>query len=194
MALMLVVSSVDFQGVSVRPAIVMAGTAYERRYEFWQVALFSILLVITVCFLLSCFRQLVRKAKGMEVFVSKDQKPNERLTMIPICWVFCIIWSCLCYWQTGKLESLTIGILGSGCLLCFAGAFTYFALNEFEYFQDIEKLNRKIDMHNKKIDGMEATREKLQKDLCDGKLNLPNIPNQKFETLSNVKKLKELQE
>jgi len=40
-------------------------------------------------------------------------------------------------------------------------ALTYFSLNEFDYFQDIGKLNKQIDKHNKKIEKMEKKKAEI---------------------------------
>ena len=67
-------------------------------------------------------------------------------------WFACIIWASIGYSITGWNEFISMGIFGSGCLILFARAYTYFSLNDFEYLQDVEKLNKKIDRHNKNID------------------------------------------
>jgi hypothetical protein len=77
-------------------------------------------------------------------------------------WFACILWASLGYWVSGWMEFISFGIFGSGCVLMFARAYTYFSLNDFEYFQDVEKLNKKIDRHNKNIDDMELKKSEIQ--------------------------------
>lgn len=46
-------------------------------------------------------------------------------------------------------------------------------MNDFEYFQDVEKLNKYIDKHNQKVDENQVKRKQIQKELADGTLLLP---------------------
>jgi hypothetical protein len=46
-------------------------------------------------------------------------------------------------------------------------------LNSYDYFEDVEKLNKKIDKHNKNIEFMENKKIEVQKALLDGTLLLP---------------------
>jgi hypothetical protein len=41
-------------------------------------------------------------------------------------------------------------------------------LNEYEIFQDVERLNISIDNHNQKIKETEENRAEIQKKLADG--------------------------
>jgi hypothetical protein len=72
------------------------------------------------------------------------------------------MWGSLGFWVTGWIEFISFGIFGSGCLIMFARAYTYFCLNDFEYLQDVEKLNKKIDRHNKNINDMELKKAEIQ--------------------------------
>lgn len=65
---MVIVSSLDITGVTLMPAIVMPGTKYEKTFMYWEVAGYSILLVFSWFFIVGCYRQLIRKAKKMEVY------------------------------------------------------------------------------------------------------------------------------
>ena len=65
------------------------------------------------------------------------------------------------------------GTCGAGSVLCFLRAYVFFAMNDFDYFQDVKKLNAYIDRHNKKIDENEKKRLQIQQDLADGTLMLP---------------------
>ena len=70
-------------------------------------------------------------------------------------WIASVVWSIIGFRATRLWEFITFGVFGSGFVLCFARAFVYFALNDFEYLQDVNKVNKGIDKHNKNIDLME---------------------------------------
>jgi hypothetical protein len=170
--LMLIVSAVDFKGVQLQPAIVMPKTPYERKFEYWEVAGYSVLLVCSWFFLVGCYRQLIRKAKRMEIYDLRESQTSffnrfrDQLSLLSFylifSWLAFILWSTLAFWITRWVEFILFGIFGSGCLLCFARAYTYFALNDFEYLQDVEKLNKKIDRHNEQIGEMEVKKAQIQ--------------------------------
>ena len=54
--------------------------------------------------------------------------------------------------------------------------FVYFALNDFDYFQNVKKLNLAIDKHNENIASMEKKKADIQQQLLDGTLMLPALP------------------
>jgi hypothetical protein len=143
MILMVVVSSVEITGVVLTPATVMQGTDLEHNFEYWEVALFSVLFVFSLFFLIGCYRQLVRKAKKMEVFNKSNQKSlfnkfSHILSLMSFylifSWLAFVVWSLLAFKTTRWFEFITFGILGSGSVLCLARAYVYFTLNDFEYF------------------------------------------------------------
>jgi len=140
--LMLVVSAVEIKGVFLMPAIVMPGTSMEKEFEYWEVAGYSVLLMLSWFFLVGCYRQLIRKAQRMEVYDKGSQTSlfsrfSDYISLLSIylifSWIACILWSVLGYWVTGWIEFISFGIFGSACTICFARAYTYFALNDFEY-------------------------------------------------------------
>ena len=71
---MIAVSAVEIKGVFLMPAIVMPGTDMEKEFAFWEVAGYSVLLMLSWFFLVGCYRQLIRKAKKMEVYDKGSQK------------------------------------------------------------------------------------------------------------------------
>jgi len=73
----------------------------------------------------------------------------------------CSFWGLIAYWVTGDGYFVTFGILGSACLILFSRSFVYFALNDFNYFQNVENLNKKIDRHNKNIEEFEIKKEEI---------------------------------
>lgn len=72
-----------------------------------------------------------------------------------------VFWSIFWFWYTEKAAVLYIGIFGSAAFLSYVMAYLYFVLNEYDYFQDVEKVNRRIDRHNANITRMEKKKEDI---------------------------------
>lgn len=89
------------------------------------------------------------------------------------CFIASAIWGFLALWATEMKVWPVWATCGTGTVLCFLRAYVYFSMNDFEYFQDVKKLNAFIDRHNKKIEENEQKRVKIQQDLANGTLLLP---------------------
>mgnify|MGYP006899652061 FL=1 len=61
-------------------------------------------------------------------------------------------------------------------LLSYAQGYLYFICNDHDYFQDVEKLNRRIDKHNKNIGELELRKADIQAKIASGELLLPPPP------------------
>jgi len=70
-----------------------------------------------------------------------------------------VIWSFIGFWITEMNMFPIWGTTGSACFLCFLRAYIYFCMNDFEYFQNVEKLNAYIDRHNVQIDENELRKK-----------------------------------
>mmetsp|Transcript_25040 Transcript_25040/g.38848 ORF Transcript_25040/g.38848 Transcript_25040/m.38848 type:complete len:519 (+) Transcript_25040:941-2497(+) len=181
--LMAVISTIEITGVYLSP-FVLQGATEKKEFEYWVVAFLSILLVFSFFFLVGLFRISVRKAKRIEQFGAQSSvsmfKQVSFLSLLSFYEVFsfiaCAIWSGIAFWITEEEYYLIYGVFGSATLILFARAFVYFALNDFDYFQDVEKLNKWVDKHNKKIDQFEIKKEEIQQALIDGTLLLPPAP------------------
>ena len=86
-----------------------------------------------------------------------------------------VFWSLFWYEYSEKGAVLYIGVFGSASFLSFVMAYLYFMMNEFDYFQDIEKVNRRIDKHNDNINKMEKKKEIIQMKLVNGAIKLPKL-------------------
>ena len=64
-------------------------------------------------------------------------------------------WAGVAFWATDQGFCFIFGSLGPLAMMFFAKGYVYFVLNEYDYFQDVSKLNKQIDRHNKNIDEME---------------------------------------
>ena len=90
----------------------------------------------------------------MEVF---DQRKSKRCTKyisllsiyMILAWFAFVTWSVILYINTKSFDFISLGVFGSGALLCFARAYVFFILNDYNYLQNVNKLNKFIDRHNK---------------------------------------------
>ena len=62
--------------------------------------------------------------------------------------LFNFYWSYFAYTVINNFGVLIIGVCGTLCFLSYLQAYLYFVCNEFDYTQDVEKLNKRIDRHN----------------------------------------------
>ena len=83
------------------------------------------------------------------------------------------MWCGIAYWITRKAHLFMYGLMGPLILMFFARAYVFFALNEYEVFQNVDRFNKQIDFHNKKIDTMEKRKAQIQEQLLNGTLVLP---------------------
>lgn len=88
----------------------------------------------------------------------------------------CCIWSGVAFWATSKAYVLIGGLIGPAVIMFYGRGFVYFALNDFDYFQNVKKLNLAIDKHNENIASMEKKKADIQQQLLDGTLMLPALP------------------
>lgn len=102
----------------------------------------------------------------------------ESLTIYMLmCFILLCAWSGVTFWATAestplpdkpsettltyKYHILSYGILLPLAFMFYLRGLTYFSLNDFDYFQDIEKVNKQIDKHNKKIEKMEKKKAEI---------------------------------
>jgi hypothetical protein len=137
----------------------MPGTDNQKKLEPIYACLFSILLVFTFYYFIGLVRIAMRKAARMEAKgaqASKSWLQNKMVDLLTIYIIICFCggftWGLIALWATGMKMWAVWGSCGTGCVLCFLRAYVFFAVNDFEYFQDVKKLNTFIDRHNKKID------------------------------------------
>ena len=69
---------------------------------------------------------------------------------IIISWCISMIWAgvIVSFQGVGDGYVIVFGTLLAPCIMAFCRAMVYFKLNDFEYHQDVKKLNRWIDKHN----------------------------------------------
>ena len=156
-----------------------------KQISFIQMAGLSILFAGSFFNLMCLMRLYYRKSKNMEAydnkkaFVVREKYISHWFVFMVLCLITSFIWSICAYFVTDKIGALIIGICGSICILSYFQAYLYFDCNEFDYFQDVEKLKRKIDKHNKDIDAMEQNKVEIQEKLKNGEIFLPDAEDQK---------------
>jgi hypothetical protein len=87
-----------------------------------------------------------------------------------------IFWSVFFWWVSGLPSVLFIGIFGSLSSMFYTQAYLYFIVNEFNYTQSVEKLNKMIDQHNKNIGENEKKKAEIQAKIVSGEIFLPPAP------------------
>lgn len=166
MIFILIIQYTDFEGKEITPFIVMPGTPQEKKLEPITACLFSILLSFTFYFVMGLGRLSIRTATRCEQLGAEETQSLLKNKFIDLLSIYMIlvyigffIWAFIAYWITDSKFFPIWGTTGSGCILCFLRAYIYFCMNDFEYFQDVEKLNAFIDRHNKKIDENEKKKQ-----------------------------------
>lgn len=135
----------------------------------------SVYLVFTFFVFFCLWRTMVRRIKKTNMQELKAIRLGSFLITHQILFTFltliCMIgWGIMIGAITDFGPPITYFILGSLCLLCLVQAVLYLALNDFDYFQDIQKLNMKIQAHNTQIDQLNKQRLELQQKLRSGQL------------------------
>lgn len=117
---------------------------------------------------------MVRKAKQTDLYSKRNVADNaftcykknpyiDILTMyILISFILCAIWSGVAFWATSKAYVLIGGLIGPLVIMFYGRGFVYFALNDFDYFQNVKKLNASVDKHNENIESMEKKKAEIQ--------------------------------
>jgi hypothetical protein len=172
----IIIQFAEFKGKeNLEKLYVMEGTTYQKALEPIFACLFSILLVASWYFVMSLIRLCIRKAQKCEQYGASDSKSflkNKYVDLMSIymfiTWCAIITWACIAYWITDSKFFPVWGTAGAGCCLCFLRAFVYFVINDFEYFQDIKKLNNFIDNHNRIVQENDKKKEEIQSQLASG--------------------------
>ena len=140
----------------------------------------SVLFAVSVFCVISLVRLMIRRSRGQEV------TGQRKAVWLKCCFLShqvifwfatfacCIGWSLIAWSATGKRSALIIGICGSLCVLSLLQCLLYLATNEFDYFQDIDKLNRRIDNHNKEIAKIEKIKIETQEKILAGSAYSPS--------------------
>lgn len=165
----IIIQYADFKGKEdLKDFYLMPGTEQQKKLEPIHACLFSILLVFSFYYFIGLARLAIRKAMRLEAKGAQSTKSwlqNKMVDLLTIYIILCLvastIWGFIALWATEKKMWAVWGTCGAGSVLCFLRAYVYFAINDFEYFQDVKKLNAFIDRHNKKIEENTKKREKI---------------------------------
>jgi hypothetical protein len=131
----------------------------QENFEFWVYGVFSVLIVFIVFFAILVYRIFRRKRNGIDSKVHM----YVHYKSIDLFWFFLFMLYCLvcivsicCFWVTDDHRYLIVGLLAPLSMALLLNAYLKFALNDFNYLQDITSINKMIDKHNKKIDEVRA--------------------------------------
>lgn len=73
------------------------------------------------------------------------------VTFSLLIFLFSIGWMIISWWLMRDKSVFVWGICLPIMVISYIRGLVYLSLNEYEFFQDVEKLNISIDNHNKKI-------------------------------------------
>jgi hypothetical protein len=126
-----------------------------KEFSFWVYGLFSVLLVFTFFFAILVYRVFKRKRNGIDskvyLFVTFKHFDLYWFFLLILYGFLCII-SCILYWTSDDQRYLIVGLLAPISVALLLNAYLKFAQNDFNYLEDISKINKWIDIHNTKID------------------------------------------
>ena len=132
-------------------------TVENENYPFWAFGLFSALFVLLVLFSLIVFRIYIRRRTGVEsrVYTYIHFKEYDMLYFfltidyLVVCLIAILLW-----WATTDERYVIVGILAPLALCFCINSYLKFTRNDYRYFQNISKINRYINKHNKHIDSI----------------------------------------
>ena len=172
--LIAIVTLVEIEGVELAELVLWGIT----KVGVVQTTGLSIFLVVTFFLGYSLFRLFIRKAKRMEDYHSQAAITLKGWILTPwvlhlsLCFVMCCFWSWLLAWFLGSSSLTIVFVFGSTSLLAFIQAYLFFICNDFDYTQDVNKLNRWIDNHNKSVSEIESKKSTIQAQLLSGEMKL----------------------
>ena len=152
----------------------------KKKIPYMVMAGFAVLLAISIYVLFCLFRIYIRKAKQMEAYESKKTLAVKNRHITPwmlyvfVAWVLSLAWTAVDYYILGDYRVFIGGILGFICIMAYLQGYLYFICNDFDYTQNVEKLNRRIDKHNADIGEREKRKLEIQEKIANGQLFLPD--------------------
>jgi hypothetical protein len=116
-------------------------------------------------------------------------------------WISFSGWGVIWYVQVSNYKNksfLLYTIVGTPVIMLWLRGMVYYKLNDFEFFENVENLNKYIDKHNKDVVDHRETNIVIRKQLMDGTLVLPpslaSEPTGANSPTSNNKKPVKLQD
>jgi hypothetical protein len=91
-------------------------------------------------------------------------------------WISFSGWGVIWYVQVSNYKNksfLLYTIVGTPVIMLWLRGMVYYKLNDFEFFENVENLNKYIDKHNKDVVDHRETNIVIRKQLMDGTLVLP---------------------
>lgn len=168
-ALVAAVAYIDFEGKNLKPIIVLQGVNQEKEVSYLVAAGVSVASVLSLFFILSLMRIYIRKASRTENYGTNEAISafkNNRWCGLMTIYIFFnftmfALWSAFAYWITREKQVVLWGVLPPLFVMFYMRAYVYLVLNDYSYLQNIEKINKKIDKHNLKVEQIEVNRDKI---------------------------------
>ena len=163
--LLICVELIDFQGKKLI-AIKIERTGVQLKT--YSAALLSYYYVLTLFILFCMLRIYIRKGSkcenyGTDISCCKCFPKNNffdiMVIFMIITWLIAIGWGVIFNWIYGRVEYIIWSTCGIPAILLYLRGLVFFILNDFEYTQDVEKLNNYIDQHNQAIDEAESKKK-----------------------------------
>jgi hypothetical protein len=109
------------------------------------------------------YRRKKKDIKGSVIFYMFFKRFDVYWSYLIATYLLILLASLLIYDSTGQSLWIIIGIFAPLGLLFLLNAYTYYCLNEFRVFQDIDKRNNLIRKANAKLDKMNAKVNDIRK-------------------------------
>jgi hypothetical protein len=145
----------DFEGVDVNDIVFKVKTEnIDETVTFTptETAFMSVMIVLTeFCFFLS-WRTFSRKrydVKDQTYYYIFNWRFDTYYISFVTLYLIVIAWCVTVYWNYKNVPLLVAGLIVPGIVLCMGNGYLFLVKNDFDFFQNIGKLNRKIAKNNK---------------------------------------------
>lgn len=140
LALFIVMKAIEPSGVPLLPI-----DLGDRSFQFYEVGIFTIVLVLIVFSLYCTVRTLVRKQKKIVAnrnYFILSKKFDIYWILIITTYSLVLCYSLLLYWAQKNRHYLTVGMLGPLSVILFLNAYLFYMMNDYNILQDISSLNK----------------------------------------------------
>ena len=168
LALMFFVQFFDFKGKKITPWIIHS---VNKELTTGVAGFLSFLLLGTFYVQVAMIRVFIRKANKTERMGQEGQLKSIltqykffgilTIHMI-LAYITLLPWIAVAYWVSNSYQAIVWGLFSPIILMFYGRACVYLKLNDFDYFQDVERLNKAIDKHNNRIMDLEKKKSEIQ--------------------------------
>ena len=164
--LLIIVEFVDFEGKK----LIYLQFGNGVKLETYQAAGLTFYIVLTFYLIFSLGRVMYRRATKCERYntgatdgLDKCKAVDRMLFYIIFLSLVSCGWGVIFFLMFKSNTMIIYATVGVPSVLLFGRALVFLRLNDFDYFQDVEMLNKTIDAHNKKIDELEKKKDEVRK-------------------------------